>query len=510
MKNLFTIMILSCMALLFLPGFQCGSPELTSAKLYIQQKNWDKALEAAEKEVKNNPKSVEGWFVLGNIRGEKKDWKGMVDAFNECLKLDPVTHKKEIENKIRYEWAQAFNSGVTNINKIKDNKEAGAKAINDFKTAIILIPDSIGSYMNLAYSYQAINDKENALKTYETVASQKQDFHTYLQICNLYTEKGNNHKVKFDNDNKDNLALEGKFEAIEKKLSKENVRKSLGEPDEIKKTQPAAPKQKVTKKKIQDEQKEEWIYKKYNLHIFFEKDLVIEKKFEPEFKISIDSTEYFAAVKEYVKAIDWYNKAKDIAPDSLKPGLLDDLTKLYITTNQLDVAVENLKTAIKKDPNNDNNYYTLGILYLNSKKNEEAIDCFKKVIEIKPDDERSYFNLFAVFNNWAIKVKDETSSFEKEDTTFLSILRKGLPYIKKLHEMKPDNLEYIDPLRQLCGLFQDKVELDKIFAHMKELEAKESNNPHYWEIMGKLYLNLNKFDDSKKAYEKADQLRKAK
>ena len=144
MKNLFTIMILSCIALFFLLGFQCGSPELTSAKLYVQQKNWDKALESAEKEVKNNPKSVEGWFVLGNIRGEKKDWKGMVDAFNECLKVDPQTHKKEIENKIKYEWAQAFNSGVVNFNKARESKEAGLKAVNDFLTATILEPDSIG------------------------------------------------------------------------------------------------------------------------------------------------------------------------------------------------------------------------------------------------------------------------------------------------------------------------------------------------------------------------------
>jgi tetratricopeptide (TPR) repeat protein len=513
MKQFFYVTILAFIVLFFSLGFQCGSPELTSAKLYIQQKNWDKALEAAEKEVKNNPKSVEGWFVLGNIKGEKKDWKGMVAAFDECLKLDPVTHKKEIENKIKYEWAQAFNSGVSNFNKAKENKEAGKKAISDFNTAIILQPDSLGSYWNLAFSYQAIDDKENALKTYESIAAKRSDYNAYLKLGDMYVEKGNNYKTKFDSDNKEKIELVNKLDAIEKKVSKETVRKNLGEPDEIKKPQADVQKGKDAKKKpakkTTDDQKEEWIYKKYNLHISFDKDLVTEKKFDPAYKVNIDSTEYFSAVKEYTKSIEWYNKAKDVAPDSIKLNILDALTKLYISTNQLDVAVRNYEILISKDPKNENYHYTLGVLYLNSKRFDDAISCFKKVIEIKPDDERSYYNLFAVFNNWAIKMKDE-ASVEKEDTTYMSVLRQGFPYIKKLHEMKPENLDYIDPLRQMCALFQDKAELEKLFTKMKELEVKEGNNPHYWEILGKLYLNLNKFEDSKKAYEKADQLRKQK
>ena len=38
-------------------GFQCSSTELTSAKLYIQQKNYEKAIDALQKEVQKNPKS---------------------------------------------------------------------------------------------------------------------------------------------------------------------------------------------------------------------------------------------------------------------------------------------------------------------------------------------------------------------------------------------------------------------------------------------------------------------
>jgi uncharacterized membrane protein len=46
---------------LTITGFDCSSTELTSAKLYIQQKNYDKALEVLNEEVAKNPKSDEGY-----------------------------------------------------------------------------------------------------------------------------------------------------------------------------------------------------------------------------------------------------------------------------------------------------------------------------------------------------------------------------------------------------------------------------------------------------------------
>ncbi len=45
--KLFAI-VLSLLAFMFL-GFECSSTDLTSARLYIKQKNYDKALEALGK-----------------------------------------------------------------------------------------------------------------------------------------------------------------------------------------------------------------------------------------------------------------------------------------------------------------------------------------------------------------------------------------------------------------------------------------------------------------------------
>ena len=74
MKRVFLTLIIGFIILFFSLGFQCSSPELTSTRLYIQQKNWDNALASAEKEVKNNPKSVEGWYYVGWLRAEKGNY----------------------------------------------------------------------------------------------------------------------------------------------------------------------------------------------------------------------------------------------------------------------------------------------------------------------------------------------------------------------------------------------------------------------------------------------------
>ena len=56
MKHSKLFVLAFLMLSLVLVGYQCGSTEITSAKLYIQQKNYDKAVEVLQKEITKNPK----------------------------------------------------------------------------------------------------------------------------------------------------------------------------------------------------------------------------------------------------------------------------------------------------------------------------------------------------------------------------------------------------------------------------------------------------------------------
>ncbi len=507
MKRVVITSIIGFIILFFSLGFQCSSPELTSTRLYIQQKNWDGALSSAEKEVKNNPKSTEGWYYVGWLRGEKSNYTGMVEAFKKVRELDPIAYKKEIDERMKFYWADAFNKGVGQFNKGKDSKEAYDEAIKYFKNAIIIQPDSTATYWNLAATYISKGDPDGAIEPYAFLAENKHDLTAIIKLGDGYVEKGNVHKSKFDADNKEKIDTKYKLESIDKKVSKETVRKTIGEPDQI--VKPEAPK-KGKKKTAATETKEEWVYNKYNLHLYFDKELVDSKKFNPAYEINIDSSEYYAASKEYEKAISYYQKAHDAAPDSSKSDILQAMTNLYTITNKLDIAIANYEKLSQKDPKNKTFQYNLGILYLNAKQYEPAIAHFKKVTEIDPNDANVLYNLYAVYNNWAIKTKDEKSTLEKEDTTYLAILRQGLPFIQKLSELKPDNIEYIDISRNLYAIFQMKPELEKLYEKLKSLETVNGTNPSYWDTFAKLCLNLNKTNDATKAFDKADQLRKNK
>jgi tetratricopeptide (TPR) repeat protein len=510
MKRVLFTSIIGIVVVFFSLGFQCSSPELTSTRLYVNQKNWDLALKSAEKEVTNNPKSVEGWYYVGVLKGEKDNYAGMIEAFQKVRSLDPIAYKKEIDERMKYYWANSFNKGVNHFNKGKDknSNEAYDNAIKAFKECILIQPDSAAPYWNLAATYASKGDPEGAVEAYTFLAEKKNDLSAHIRLGDAFVEKGNSHKTKFDTDNKEKISTKFNLESVEKKLSKETIRKTLGEPDKINK--PEVPKKGKKKAADTPEQKEEWIYNKYNLHIFFDKELVDSKKYDPAFEINIDSSEFTAAVKEYDRAITYYQKAYDTAPDSSKSEILQAMTNLYTVTNKMDIAIANYEKLIQQDPKNKTFQFNLGLLYLSSKKHKPAIEHFKKVVEIDPNDVTVLYNLYAVYNNWAIKTKEENSSLEKEDTTYLAILKEGVPYIQKLTELKPENIEYIDISRNLAAIFQQKAELEKLYEKLKGLESKNSNNPSYWDTFAKICLNLNKSGDATKAFDKADQLRKTK
>jgi len=150
-------------ALLYLTttGFQCGSAETTSAKLYMQQKQWQKAEASLIKELAKNDKNEEAWFLLGAVRLETKDYVGMNDAYTRALALGD-THKNEILHNRLSIWGTMYNEGVNYYNRGKDTAAYYDSAMTRFTTAIAMEPDSPGTYYVTALDAYAKKDYELA------------------------------------------------------------------------------------------------------------------------------------------------------------------------------------------------------------------------------------------------------------------------------------------------------------------------------------------------------------
>jgi len=180
-------------------GYQCGSTEITSAKLYIQQKNYDKAIEVLQKEVTKNPKSDEGYYLLGYVQGEQGKFEEMVDSYDKSLAISK-SFEKNIQDSRKYFWAQAFNRGVSLYQRgIKTDDVDSAKvyydkSIADFKSALKIEPDSGDTYKNLAFVYLSKGDNEAAVEPLKQLIAREKAIDGYKFLGEIYNVNGNNLK----------------------------------------------------------------------------------------------------------------------------------------------------------------------------------------------------------------------------------------------------------------------------------------------------------------------------
>ncbi len=176
-------------------GYQCGSTELTSAKLYIQQKNYDKAMELLQKEVEKNPKSDEGFYLLGVVYGEKEQYDKMTDAFNKSLAISS-NFKDNINSLNQSYWVKAFNTAVKTFNLAQSTSDVDSakiyfdKAAKNFQNAISISPDSTDSYLNLAFVYIQTGNYDQAQQTLENFLQRGKSPEAYLYLGRIIYDKG--------------------------------------------------------------------------------------------------------------------------------------------------------------------------------------------------------------------------------------------------------------------------------------------------------------------------------
>ncbi len=187
-----------------LTGFQCSSTELTSAKLYIDQDNFDKALEMLQKDVEKNPKSDEGYFLMGHVYGELGELGNMVSAFDKSLAISDKFATK-IGDQKAFHWANNFNKGVSNFqrgNKTTDPDSATIfydRAIKFFNDAALVEADSADNYRNLSFVYLSAGRTEEAIDPLKKLIEMEKSEDGYQYLGEVYYTLGANKNIDFTN-----------------------------------------------------------------------------------------------------------------------------------------------------------------------------------------------------------------------------------------------------------------------------------------------------------------------
>ncbi len=90
----------------------------------------------------------------------------------------------------------------------------------------------------------------------------------------------------------------------------------------------------------------------------------------------------FLKIKNYEKAINYFNQARNLSPDN--PVVYYYLGEAYFRKGDLKKAMKYYKEAIEREPRNPDFHYSLGYLYLAQNNRKKAIEEFNKVLKFSP------------------------------------------------------------------------------------------------------------------------------
>jgi len=500
-NGILAIMVAVVAATFSFMGFQCSSAELTSAKLYIQRSEWDKAEDQLQKDVTTNPQDEEAWYWLGYVRGEKRNWSGMQDAFQRALSISS-DDKTNITSTQQHYWVQLYNDGTKYLQSGKDTSSNYAKSIDAFKGAMIVEPDSLLSYKGLAYAYLNMTLDDSAIDPLNVLWNKVKDEDAAKFLGEIYYEKGQKLKQKFLGDNSGKLDTLKDVNSIAEGMTEEEVVATIGQPDQ--KNGGTLEKTKGKKKTNVAATQDVWVYKTYGLTLTFDQDRLKTKKVDFVYNPQIDSTQYQLALVQFKKALEIVVPASSMYQDDR--DLMTVVTNSYIAADMTEEATETFQTGAIKNPDNADYQYNYGVILLRSNDFENAIAQFEKAVdagnaaidELKaklsnPDSSvnvtkvnqdisrmqatiwNATYNLGASYVNWGVHIQSKAGENSDPDSLRVAVTAKykqAMPYLEKYSEYKSDD-------------------------------------PNIWELLGKVYSALNDKQKATDAFQKADSLRQA-
>ena len=155
---------------------------------------------------------------------------------------------------------------------------------------------------------------------------------------------------------------------------------------------------------------------------------------------------------------------------------------LYIKLGDKDKFKQLMEEAITMDPNNAILYYNLGVINTEQGMIEEAKSMYIKALELDPSYSATYLNLVGLILEAESDLVDQMnelatstkrSDFEKYDKLKEereNLYASCLPYLEKLIEFDPENLEALKTAKNIYYTIGENDKFKMMDAKIKELE----------------------------------------
>lgn len=337
------VLLLTMMALFAVTVLltNCSQTTVSSAKIYMNQSEYDQAIAQCEIAIEQKPNNPEAYFIMGQAYGFKRMYREMNDAFVKSLELSNKYASNIEEERVKY-WTDLTNSGVASL-----NQNRVTDAIEQFSMAIVLVPEELVPYKNLAYSY--IRDRKDslAIQVYlDALEIDPTDLETKNFLGSVYYNTKNYDKA---------------IEMLSEVVSNEDPTSDI------------------------------YAQAVFSLAICYDVQGQSEKAIEtyqsaldvaPDDKaLLFNMGRLLAQQQNYEQAIEYFRKVLDQAPDDV-----ETLISIGYSYNQLEKfqeAIPHLEKAVELDPNNANAWTNLGISYIRTEQGEKGNAAFEKAKEIQ-------------------------------------------------------------------------------------------------------------------------------
>jgi tetratricopeptide (TPR) repeat protein len=227
------------------------------------------------------------------------------------------------------------------------------------------------------------------------------------------------------------------------------------------------------------------------------------------------------------KAEEYYNQAVPllIAIQRLDPSDESAATyipEIYRKLDQPEKAKSEYERMIAEHPSK-NLYSAYGYVLLKSEDYEGAVAAFQKALDIDPAYETALYDIAAAYKNWAAAEqkkapkeepnketkkdsKKDQKTDQKPDAVRLK-LEKSTDYFEKVIAL--DKKEY-NSYMNLMENYDILGKPDKTKEALAALESLKNTDvakdAGYWNVLGKVYVRINRPSESAEAFKKADQL----
>ncbi len=482
-------------------SFDCASPEYTTARSAMGVKDWAKAQASLEKEVAKNPTHAEAWYDLSIVHKERGNITGMMSALVEAEKHAKVEElRKKIGGARLAGWVEAYNSGINTYSRYNENQNRSTldSALNFINGAIQLKPDYPETYSFLGRLQEASGDTAKAIEAYNNYARVQQPNLDFLAQNNLYIG-----------------------------ASRESAIQALGKPASSQGRNGGAVGDSLVTDVFKSNGRDVYIFSASRGGKPFEVQglrvnppagwLPQEKErismFDPSPYSALASVYYDR--KDYDAALE--NLTRMLVLDPTNENAMNSRIQIYQNQNRTDEAVRSLGELVRKNPNNKLTRAQYGTLLLKLNRFDEAMSEYEAALKVDPEYESALFNLAAAYKNKAGVIQNEEKAkldkdpkYKINETVYAPLLIKSADYFER-YRNNPERRNDFRTLLQLANIYEvtnNKAKLTSIISEMEAIESQYSNDAAYYETLGQIYMRQNMTDKGKKAFEKADKLKK--